>query len=195
MLRPPYRWVLWFSLAFGLCALAADIPCTTCHAEYTAGDVHAALDTGCAACHGEGSEHIAQPAGGVIGFKDEPAKARTAACTACHSDVHASGTSAHERAGLACNDCHAIHGGQDDSAAAATPAGFDRIGAISQACFGCHEEVFSEFSASERHRLQENTLTCAECHRVRLSYQNVDYEDDIEHYDADIPEIGVGLRW
>ena len=32
-------------------------------------------------------------------------------------------------------------------------------------------------------------------HRLRLSYQNVDYEDAIERYDTDILEMGVGLRW
>ena len=32
-------------------------------------------------------------------------------------------------------------------------------------------------------------------YRVRLSYRNVDYNEDLEDYDADIIEIAVGLRW
>ena len=159
------RWLFWAFLAFSHTALTQDVSCTTCHREYTAASVHAALNQNCATCHGEGTEHVARPsAGGVIGFKYEPAKARAAACTGCHSAVHSPGISAHEQAGLACNDCHAIHDDRSDSSAALEPAGFERIDAGSQACIGCHEEVFSEFNFNERHRLQENTLTCASCH-------------------------------
>ena len=32
-------------------------------------------------------------------------------------------------------------------------------------------------------------------YRVRLSYQNVDYDEDLEDYDADIVEIAFGLGW
>lgn len=38
------------------------------------------------------------------------------------------------------------------------------------------------------YRLPEN-------YRMRLSYQNVDYDEDLEDYDADIVEIAFGLNW
>ena len=32
-------------------------------------------------------------------------------------------------------------------------------------------------------------------YRIRLSYQHVDYNEDLEVYDVDIVEIAFGLRW
>ena len=160
-----FRWLLWAFLALGPGALAQDASCTTCHREYTAGHVHAALEQDCTSCHGAGTEHIARPAdGGVTGFKDEPAKTRSAACTGCHSDTRPVGISAHDAAGLSCNDCHKIHDDRSNSSNTFEPAGFAEIGTASRSCADCHEEVFSEFSFTERHRLQENVLTCASCH-------------------------------
>lgn len=144
---------------------AGDNSCTGCHQGYTAGSVHGALDTACTACHGEGAEHAARPGSGNINaFRDEPAAARSDACTTCHRDVHVSGNSAHGRTGLACDDCHTVHQAQTETAKAALPAGLGRIGEASRSCLGCHEEVFAEFGFTERHRLHENSIGCSSCH-------------------------------
>lgn len=118
-----------FSLLLGLMApvpaLAADPACTTCHAGYSSGEVHAAAGTTCEACHGPGDEHVTNPTTGVIRFGEGPTAERVAACSGCHVDVHAAGRSSHEQAGLACDDCHTVHGNEAQTRTGhALPAGF-----------------------------------------------------------------------
>lgn len=145
---------------------AADVPCGACHAEaagsFTGTPHGAVLGDNCATCHGDGAPHLASPSAATIRtFSSEPAVEQNAVCTTCHREEEIAQTNAHSAAGLACSSCHSIHAKKK---ALTLPAGFERVGEGSSACFECHETVFSQFTFNERHRLAEGAVTCTSCH-------------------------------
>ncbi len=145
--------------------------CTDCHTgvgETLIATPHAALhsetqpDVTCVKCHGDGTEHMKNPAGGgVIAFTDETALVKDAACTSCHVEQRNAGHGAHTLAGLSCTDCHSTH--SQDAAVPALP-GHENLKSGSAQCVGCHADTLAEFGQSKRHRLLENSLTCVSCH-------------------------------
>ena len=149
--------------------VAADA-CRACHADVVAeGFPHfqdaAGESVSCAGCHINATGHpgaVDAEAPGIMGFADEPAAERAAVCTGCHQDQHpGTGLTAHGSAGVACSDCHRVHG---DGSRTPAPAGFDRIDAASATCVACHEGVFSRFAFNERHRLDQGSVSCVSCH-------------------------------
>ena len=145
--------------------------CTDCHAgmgESLIATPHAALhsetqpDVTCVKCHGDGTEHMKNPAGGnVIAFTDETALVKDAACSSCHVEQRNAGHGAHALAGLSCTDCHSTH--SQDAAVPALP-GHENLKSGSAQCVGCHADTLAEFGQNKRHRLLENSLTCVSCH-------------------------------
>jgi DmsE family decaheme c-type cytochrome len=95
---------------------------------------------------------------------------RSAKCLACHGDTHPGfQRSNHARAGMACQDCHAIHGESHGWALIKAQNGgvqrpMENVGTASQLCQSCHGEVFAQFDFNERHRLREGILECTSCH-------------------------------
>ena len=78
-------------------------------AEALATGPHALGENGCVACHGQAADHPAS-SDGLMLFAGEKPVDRRSACQGCHSDQHSSATSnPHDRAGLACDDCHSVH--------------------------------------------------------------------------------------
>lgn len=158
--------------------------CADCHAEYVA-DLrhghHSALDTeglasradagfSCAACHGDPTKHLAEgTAGTIFAFADEDSSIdRSSRCLTCHATEHPKfQASAHAKAGLACNNCHASHDQKADwnlrGNRQEEPL-FPEYPEGSATCSSCHSAVFAEFEFNERHRLQEGVLECASCH-------------------------------
>lgn len=142
--------------------------------EGVAGDVDAS--SSCAACHGEPvrkeKEHGVWACDfDVFGFsEDDFHGVKTQLCQRCHAGDHGEfGSSEHARAGIACTDCHDIHGENrgrwplqkeitvhDGSALQAA--------APSATCARCHADVFAEFEFNDRHRLQEGIVQCTSCH-------------------------------
>lgn len=153
---------------FSLLAFSANANCVTCHAGHAAellNQPHKALITtddpsaACTSCHGDGTGHPFEP-DKVFAFVGEALQRQNQTCTGCHTDQHST-NGAHTRAGVACIDCHSVHGGKEKTA---LPAGFERIDEGSANCAACHEDVLAEFAFNKRHRLQENSLTCVSCH-------------------------------
>lgn len=148
---------------------------------------HSALDTeglasradaqfSCAACHGEPKQrHREEGEPGcdyeVFSFlaEDRPG-VKSERCLTCHVKDHPGfALSPHARAGMDCTSCHAVHEdnpGRWPLQRAVTIYDGDALqlespGAL---CASCHADVFAEFENNERHRLQEGSLVCTDCH-------------------------------
>ncbi|MDA8019002.1 MAG: hypothetical protein MPN21_16295 [Thermoanaerobaculia bacterium] len=170
-------------------ARAVVASCADCHEVDTPGYTHNPhavlnLDAGlaarwgvtssCDACHGDATEHIetAGKDGTIFAFGDDRSSAvKIEACLQCHSDAHPRFFStAHAQAGLDCSSCHSIHASDGakslprllEGPLAAELAA--RVGADNAVCSDCHSSVFAEFEFNERHRLQEGTMGCTDCH-------------------------------
>ncbi|MCB1845162.1 MAG: cytochrome c3 family protein [Halioglobus sp.] len=153
---------------FLIMAFNADADCLDCHAsaaDSIATLPHKALvnhsdpSSACTSCHGDGAGHPSAP-GSVLTFAGETLLRQNAACSGCHTGQHSAG-SAHSSAGVACVDCHVVHGNAE---AVVLPAGFERIDKGSATCARCHDDVLAQFAFNKRHRLQENSVSCTSCH-------------------------------
>jgi DmsE family decaheme c-type cytochrome len=157
-------------------AAPADAPpCLACHADVQ--HRHAAHPVApepggpdCSACHRDAHRHPgASPAEDpMMRFAAEPASARSDVCLSCHVEAHPMpGAGVHERAGVACDDCHSVHEpvlADGLARGVPLPAGLGDLDAASATCLGCHQGVFTEFAFNERHRLEEGVLDCVSCH-------------------------------
>jgi len=161
--------------------------CGACHEDLAgafAGSVHSALDRegmderygvafSCTACHGDVSQHLEEGGGEgtIFAFKaDVPAAVRSSKCLACHGDTHPGfRRSPHALAGMACQDCHTIHGESHGwamlkSAGNGIERPMEQVSDASRLCRTCHGDVFAQFDFNERHRLREGILECTSCH-------------------------------
>lgn len=177
-----------------LATSAMDIvqSCSDCHEVDTQGYTHNphnvlntdpelaaryGVDASCTACHGDAAEHI-ENGGGVetiFSFNDTTKSAllKNEQCLQCHSDTHPRFlASSHARAGVACTDCHSVHGSDSAKALPKLSDGLltaelaDQVGSANAVCNECHSDVFAEFEFNERHRLQEGVLGCTSCHNT-----------------------------
>jgi len=142
--------------------------------EHIAEEVDAS--SSCAACHGEPVAKEKVPGQWscdfeVFGFDEEDLPGvKSQLCLQCHFGEHGGyASSEHGRAGMACTDCHDIHGRDrgrwplqkeitvyDGSAL--------RPEAPSATCARCHADAFAEFEFNDRHRLEEGIIQCTSCH-------------------------------
>lgn len=140
--------------------------CRGCHEEkLTLSDRtrHAGVADGCFACHKGAEDHLA----GQMDGKGTPgpsigkmtANESNAACLSCHeSDHHPTWEgSAHARRGLACTECHSVHGFKSRTAqlTAATEAA---------TCESCHTAVRAKGMRTSHHPVREGLMTCGSCH-------------------------------
>ncbi len=122
----------------------------------------------CEACHGPGASHADKHAKKKLtinSFKPDsiytPAQ-RNQACLACHENGarmawHAG---AHDRAGMACTDCHRMHVDRDPVLDKKTEA---------QVCFRCHKQQRADFQKTSSHPLRFGKIACSDCHNVHGS--------------------------
>ncbi len=118
-----------------------------------------AANGGCASCHGDVSEHLKDPTKAKPKYlgKSAPQEERNAVCTNCHqgqAQIHWQG-STHDRARVACADCHKPHAAKDQVLVTQTQAGV---------CFDCHKDVRAAVFRFSSHPLRTGWMSCSSCH-------------------------------
>ena len=116
----------------------------------------------CEACHGPGALHArTKKAAAINNFKSDSKLSlpeRNQVCMSCHqggarNSWHAG---AHERANLACTDCHKMHQAGGD--AVLTKASEPPV------CMACHKQQRAEFLKPSTHPVHQGRVTCSDCH-------------------------------
>ena len=66
-----------------------------------------------------------------------------------------------------CSSCHKPHANARDDRLLAREVPADRLylGAATESCLGCHQEVRAQMNLNERHRVLEGMVACADCHK------------------------------
>ena len=122
----------------------------------------------CEACHGPGARHSTKGSKKVLttnSFKPNSflsVAQRNQPCLDCHQDGQRSGwhAGAHERANLACTDCHKLHVQQDPVLAKATQ---------SEVCYACHKQQRADFHKASSHPVRFGSMSCGDCHNAHGS--------------------------
>jgi DmsE family decaheme c-type cytochrome len=117
----------------------------------------------CEACHGPGDRHVRQSAertSTIVSLKANswmPAAQRNEICLTCHQNRtrNAWHAEAHDRAQIACTDCHKMHTGKDPILAKQTEP---------DVCFRCHKEQRTEFQKASSHPVRFGLMACSDCH-------------------------------
>jgi len=117
--------------------------------------------TGCEGCHGPGGAHV-QAGGGkptIIAFSVlHPAQVLDN-CLRCHSQTLSRANirrSSHTENDIVCTNCHSIH-------RSPVPK-FLLAKRQVDLCYGCHQDVRSQFSMPFKHRVNEGSMVCTDCH-------------------------------
>ncbi len=131
-------------------------------------------ETGCESCHGPGEAHIEDPEDLTLIFSfSDPSHTvvdRVGRCLNCHEGESTNFTyrsSEHMNGTIDCASCHKPHVNFREDRLLPREVPPDRLflGAATESCLGCHQEVRAEMNLNERHRVLEGMVTCAECHK------------------------------
>ena len=154
--------------------------CLNCHDEESAaysasalfktkhahrGDKRAPFGAGglqCEACHGPGALHARNKrASAIVNFKADSKVSladRNKVCLACHENTSRTGwhASTHERADVACTDCHRMHRPEGDAVLAKKSE--------AQVCYACHKQQRADFHKASAHPVRQGLMACSDCH-------------------------------
>jgi DmsE family decaheme c-type cytochrome len=121
----------------------------------------------CEACHGPGAAHArSKKASAIVTFKPDSKASleeRNRICLGCHENASRTAwhAGAHERASLACTDCHKLHQEKGDPVLAKSSE--------PQVCFGCHKQQRADFQKTSAHPLRQGLMACSDCHAAHGS--------------------------
>ncbi len=121
----------------------------------------------CEACHGPGAAHAkSKKAAAINTFKADssmPLEQRNQVCQGCHEGSTRSAwhAGAHERAKLACTDCHKLHQASGD--AVLTKASQPQV------CMSCHKQQRADFQKTSAHPVRQGKMACSDCHNAHGS--------------------------
>jgi DmsE family decaheme c-type cytochrome len=135
------------------------------------GDARAPFGPGglqCEACHGPGARHSSKGSKKALtinNFKSDSfltVAQRNQPCLGCHQDRPRSGwhAGAHERANLACSDCHEVHVEHDPVLAKSSQP---------EVCYACHIQQRADFHKSSTHPVRFGLMACSDCHNAHGS--------------------------
>lgn len=119
--------------------------------------------TGCEGCHGPGQAHVEARGGKTTipnAFSLMKPRQALDACLTCHGKDFSRMNirrSSHSTSEIACNTCHSIH---------RSPAPKFLLAKQQQTelCYGCHQNVRTQFSMPFKHRVNEGFMNCSDCH-------------------------------
>jgi DmsE family decaheme c-type cytochrome len=161
--------------------------CLECHDDETGGYSASALFKGkhaqhgdprspfapgglqCEACHGPGAAHARnKKASSINTFKPDspmPLAARNRTCLGCHEGGERTAwhAGAHERANLACTDCHTLHRARDAVLTKSSEA---------PVCMSCHATQRADFQKASAHPVRQGRMSCSDCHAPHGSGTN-----------------------
>jgi DmsE family decaheme c-type cytochrome len=137
------------------------------HYRIAVSDDQAPGDPGCESCHGPGRAHVEAGGGktNLVAFSElSPSKIQEA-CLRCHGQTILSVNirrSEHTLDDVVCTSCHSIHQSK-------TPK-FLLARQQSELCYSCHSSVRAEFSLPFKHRVNEGSVQCSDCHDPHGSF-------------------------
>jgi DmsE family decaheme c-type cytochrome len=142
--------------------------CRSCHEEDLTlfnRTYHATLEESCNSCHkgAEADEHLKKELEGVDvpgpDIRKLPTEDANAVCLSCHERTHHAAWegSAHQRRGLKCIDCHAVHSFESERRQLKTAE-------ASETCFGCHKDIRAMSLRTSHHPVREGLMGCESCH-------------------------------
>ncbi len=121
------------------------------------------VDRSCETCHGPGEAHANDPTTkNIKTLKGVSTAEASSACGTCHAAQKAGlafRTHGHEKAGVACLDCH-VWGHTDP---VAEPMLARTRAAL---CSGCHASQTAQFALPYAHRNGKTPFDCTSCHTV-----------------------------
>jgi DmsE family decaheme c-type cytochrome len=117
--------------------------------------------TGCEGCHGPGAKHVEARGGKetIRAFSLLEPHEVVESCLRCHAreiSRAAIRRSSHTLADVVCTGCHSIH-------RSPVPQ-FLLVRRQTELCYDCHAEVRAQFSLPSKHRVNEGTVKCTDCH-------------------------------
>src|SRR5450432_3014929 len=120
----------------------------------------------CEACHGPGATHARnKKPESINSLRADPSRTaaqRNQPCLGCHEGTSRIGwhAGAHERNGVACSDCHAMHQEHDPVLTKSSQP---------QACLACHKQQRADFQKPSAHPVRQGVMTCSDCHSAHGS--------------------------
>jgi DmsE family decaheme c-type cytochrome len=140
--------------------------CWACHEDsLTLMDrtYHGTLADECFSCHPGAEEHLE----GQMAGENPPgpsieklaAEDANAICLSCHETSHNPtwDGSAHQRRGLKCIECHAVHSFKSERNQLKTAV-------FSETCYSCHTAVRAKGLRTSHHPVREGLMGCESCH-------------------------------
>jgi DmsE family decaheme c-type cytochrome len=175
-----------------LACLALDAPvhaqnfvgsnvCRTCHANLAtnffknphyksiASGAEPGPNAGCEGCHGPASAHVTAGGGKDTiprAFSKLSPEKILDTCLGCHAESISRANirrSEHTLASIVCTNCHSVH-------SSPAPRNLLKTAKQRDLCYGCHTRVRAQFSMPFKHRVNEGSVDCTDCHNPHGSF-------------------------
>ena len=117
--------------------------------------------TGCEGCHGPGGDHVKAMGGKetIRAFSILEPREVVDTCLECHVDNIPRTNirrSSHTLADVVCTNCHSIHESPEPKFLLAKKQ--------RELCYGCHSNIRAQFAMPFKHRVNEGSINCTDCH-------------------------------